>query len=157
MRFSYKRALETLTEYAYSQGYEKVVLNHKGVSFMNWRPRTLNEPISIYIEGKYTLEEKTYIFLHELGHHSLRKDWEEFEKRLPVIAYAEHVHLVYNDKRYKRRDSYIVSSLEEEFMAWDEGLKLAAELGIKIKMQNWIDLKSKCLKSYINYYATLKK
>jgi uncharacterized radical SAM superfamily Fe-S cluster-containing enzyme len=35
MRYSYKRALDELINYAYAEGYEKVVLNHKGISFMN--------------------------------------------------------------------------------------------------------------------------
>ena len=47
-----------------------------------------------------------------------------------------------------------MASLEEEFLAWDAGLKLAQKFGIRINMERWIDLKSKCLKSYINYYAT---
>ena len=155
MRYSYKRALEQLTEYAYDEGYKKVILNHKGVSYMDWKPRTLNEPTSIYIEGAQTLENKTYIFLHELGHHELRKDWGKFKKKLPVTAYAEQRKVNKGDIKYIRRNSYKVASLEEEFLAWEEGLKLGYKLGIKINMDRFIDLKSKCLKSYINYYATL--
>jgi hypothetical protein len=67
------------------------------------------------------------------------------------------MHLETKNKKYKRRDSYIVASLEEEFLAWDEGLKLGKRLEIKINMEKWIDFKSKCLKGYIKYYANLKK
>jgi hypothetical protein len=65
--------------------------------------------------------------------------------------------LTENEKKYIRRDSYVVASLEEEFAAWDEGLKLGKRLSIKINMEEWIDFKSKCLKSYIIYFANLKK
>lgn len=155
MRYSYKRALEQLTDYAYGEGYKNVVLNHKGVSYMDWKPRTLNEPTSIYIEGSQTLENKTYLFLHELGHHELRKDWRKFKKKLPVTAYAEQRKVDNGDLKYTRRNSYKVASLEEEFLAWEEGLKLGHKLGIRINMDRFIELKSKCLISYVNYYATV--
>jgi hypothetical protein len=156
-RYSYKNALEQLNNYAVNEGYANINLNHKGISQISWVRSTLNEPKSIYIEGKYGLEIKTYLMLHELGHHEIRKDWDKFKEKLPAAAYAEQVHLKTRDKRYKRRDTYIVASLEEEFMAWDEGFKLGEELGIRINMDKWIDFKSKCLKGYINYYANLKK
>jgi hypothetical protein len=156
-RYSYKKAIGQLIEYAVSEGYAKISLNHKGVSMIKWNTQTLNEPKSIYIEGKYGIEIKTYLMLHELGHHELRKDWNKFTKRFPASAYAEEVHLATRDKKYKRRDSYVVASLEEEFAAWDEGLRLANRLGIKINMDKWIDFKSKCLKCYIIYFANLKK
>lgn len=156
-RYSYKRALGQLNDYAVSEGYAHINLNHKGISQISWNTRTLNEPKSIYIEGKYGLEIKTYLMLHELGHHEIRKDWKKFKQKFPAAAHAEQVHLEMNDKKYKRRDTYIVASLEEEFMAWDEGFKLGEKLGIKINMDKWVDFKAKCLKRYINYYANLKK
>ena len=156
-RYSYKKAIGQLTEYAVNEGYAKIFLNHKGISMIKWKLRTLNEPKSIYIEGKHGLEIKTYLMLHELGHHELRKDWKTFTKRFPATAYAEEVHLITRDKKYKRRDTYVVASLEEEFAAWDEGLKLGKKLGIKINEDKWVEFKSKCLKSYIVYFANLKK
>ena len=156
-RYSYKKALAQLNEYAISEGYASVTLNHMGVSKITWNRSTLNEPKSIYIEGRYGVEIKTYLLLHELGHHELRKNWDVFTKRFPAAAYAEEVHLEMNDKRYKRRDTYVVASLEEEFSAWEEGLRLSERLGIRVNMLNWIEFKSKCLKSYINYYANFKK
>ncbi len=155
MRYSYKKALDQLSEYAYGEGYEKVVLNHNDVSFMNKKEGSLNTPYSIYIEKSLPLELKTYIFLHELGHHELRKDWSKFKKKLPVTAFAEQRSFKSGDRKLLRRNSYKVASLEEEFLAWEEGLKLAGKLGIKINSQRWIAIKSKCLKSYINYYGTL--
>ena len=157
MRYSYKRAIDQLKEYAIGEGYAHVTFNYKGVSKITWNRNTLNEPKSIYIEGSHGVEIQTYLMLHELGHHELRKNWKKFTNRFPAAAYAEEVHLETNDKRYKRRDAYVVASMEEEFSAWDEGLKLGKKLGININMDKWIDFKSKCLKSYIVYFANLKK
>lgn len=152
-RYNYKKALERLNDYAVREGYANINLNHKGISQISWVNSTLNEPKSIYIEGKYSLEIKTYLMLHELGHHEIRKDWKKFKKKFPVMAHAEQVYLEMNDKKYKRRDTYIVASLEEEFMAWDEALKLGVRLGISIRMDKWLKFKSRCLKSYILYYG----
>jgi hypothetical protein len=156
-RYSYKKALDRLKEYAYGEGYMLVTYTHEGISKITWSRRTLNEPNSIYIEGRHDLEIKTYLMLHELGHHEIRKDWEKFKQRFPVSAKAERVHLRTRDRKYMRRDSYVVASLEEEFMAWEEGLKLGKHLGIRVDMDKFINFKSRCLKGYINYFANLKK
>ena len=162
MRYSYKKAIQQLTEYAIREGYNDIELDYNDVSMIKWDKKSLSgiiiyEPKSIYIQGKYTLELKTYLMLHELGHHELRKDWDKFKKKFPAMAHAEHIHLKTKATKYKRRDTYVVSSLEEEFKAWDEGKKLGDKFGIKINMQKWIAFKSKCLKNYINYFANLKK
>lgn len=156
MRYSYKGALQKLTEYATKEGYTKINLEYNDTSYIKAKTRTLNEPNIICIEKGFTYEIKVYIMLHELGHHELRKDWGKFEKRLPVVAHAE-VKSLKKDYKYGRRKSFHVSSLEEEFLAWDEGFKLGMKLGIKVNMEKWIRLKSKFLKSYIIYYATLNK
>lgn len=156
-RYSYKRALNQLKEYAVGEGYMLVTYNYTGISKITWNRSTLNEPNSIYIEGRHGLEIKTYLMLHELGHHEIRKNWKKFMRRFPASAKAEQVHLETRDTKYKRRDSYVVASLEEEFMAWEEGLRLGNKLGIRVNMDKFIDFKSKCLKSYINYFANLKK
>jgi hypothetical protein len=150
-------ALVRLKEYAVGEGYMLVTYNHRGISKITWNRSTLNEPNSIYIEGRHGLEIKTYLMLHELGHHEIRKDWKKFKRRFPTSAKAEQMHLKTSNNKYKRRDSYLVSSLEEEFMAWEEGLRLGQRLGIRVNMDKFIDFKSKCLKGYINYYANLKK
>ena len=61
-----------------------------------------------------------------------------------------------NVGKYKRRVTYSVSCMEEEFKAWDEGLKLAEKLDIKINIKKWNEFKSKCLIGYIRYYGTKK-
>ena len=155
MRYSYRKALVCLKDYAENGGLE-VIFAYSGTSHINWTPATLNDLKKVYIE-KHTPESQTYLFLHELGHYELRKNWKKFKKRLPVIAYAEEMNVTQKVTKFMRRKDYIVSSLEEEFMAWEEGLKLAGKLGIIVNPKRWISIKSDCLKGYISYYATLKK
>jgi len=154
-RYNYTKALEKLTQWGKSEGY-KISFNHNDISYIKWKKRSLNEPTEIRIEGKYSNELKTYLLLHELGHHQLRKDWGLFEKELPVTAKAEYIHLFENISKYKRRKDYYVSSMEEEFKAWEEGKKLAEELGIRINEVKWNDFKTECLMSYMRYYSKKK-
>ena len=155
MRYSYTKALGTLTEWGIKQGYD-ISFDHYESSEIDWKGYTLNEPNSIRIESRYPVELKVYLLLHELGHHQLRKNWDKFKKTLPVLAHAEHIHFVRNVGKYKRRVTYTVSCMEEEFKAWDEGYKLAEKLEIKINLKKWNEFKAKCLISYMRYYGTKK-
>lgn len=158
MRFSYKKGLEVLTKYALKEGFKGVEIDYHS-TYITWKDKTLNDPKKVYIQSGMTLEEKVYCFLHELGHHELRKDWGKYEKALPVLAHASEILITRKNKgkKYSRRNSFHVCSLEEEFLAWNEGLKLAKKLGIKVNMEKWLNLKVKSLKTYINYYSTLNK
>lgn len=155
MRFSYKQGLETLKNYALKQGFE-VILEYSG-GFMEWEDKNLYEPLKLYVPSGITYELRVYTTLHELGHHELRKNWVKFEQRLPAVAKAEKavVKKYKNGKKYKRRDTFHVSSLEEEFLAWEEGLKLGLKLGIKISIEKWLKYKASSLKTYIKYYGNL--
>lgn len=155
-RYSYKKALDSLSSYAESEGFGKISFDGE-ISFISWKPKTLYSPDKLNIEANETWENKVYFMLHELGHHELRKNWNRFTLRFPVVAYAEKVNIDMKERKYMRRDSYIVSSLQEEFTAWDEGHKLGLKLGIKIQEPKWVALKSKCLKGYITYFANLNK
>jgi len=153
MRYSYKNALQLITEWAKKEGYSEVNLNYNDVSYINWDLNvSLNKPKIIEIEGKYPTEIQVYLLLHELGHHQLRKDWSKYEKTLPIVAKAEHEKYYNNELKYKRRIGYSVESLEEEFKAWDEGYKLANKLGIKINLKKWNLIKVKCMLLYIRYH-----
>ena len=156
-RYSYTKALSTITEWAIKEGYSDITFDHNDTSLIDWEKGTLNVPKKIRIQGKYPIEIKVYVLLHELGHHQLRKDWGRFTKTLPILAHAEQIHFTSKEGKYKRRVTYTVSCMEEEFKAWEEGLKLGVKLGIKIHPQTWNDFKSKCLISYMRYYGSLKK
>lgn len=153
MRYSYKQALSVLKEYALGEGYSEVRVDHSDTSVLYWSFDRVNVPVGIYIQSGYTWELKTYLLLHELGHHELRKNWSVFEERFPLIAKAEMVYFNEGHRRHMYGDRYNVSCLEEEYAAWDEGLRLAGRFGIPIRFENWVKLKTKCLKSYIDYYS----
>lgn len=138
------------------EGYDDITFDHHDISYIDWEKDTLNSPKKIRIQGKFPIEIKVYVLLHELGHHQLRKNWDKFEKTLPVTAHAEHIHFVSNEGKYKRRVTYTVSCMEEEFKAWEEGFKLGEKLGIKINMNKWNTFKSRCLISYMRYYSAKK-
>lgn len=145
MSCDYEKSIKVLIQYAEQQGF-KVDLNHDDISEIKWFE--LNKPKVIKIQSK-NIEYQVYEFLHELGHHELRKNWSEYKKVLPTVAYAESV----KPSKYKRRIGYYVSSLEEEYKAWDKGLELANQLDIKVKKIKWNTLKTKCLMSYIRYFG----
>ena len=155
-RYSYKNALDILWDWSLGEGFTDVDLSYSGTSQIDWVKSTLNTPKDIKIQ-KSTYEEQTYIFLHELGHHQLRKNWTKFQRELPTMAFAEeHLHYT-SDRKLVRRQDYMVSHLEEEYKAWEEGFLLGEKLGIRINMTKWSALKSKCLMTYIRYFAGLKK
>lgn len=148
MKHSYKSSLKILTDFATAEGYS-VSLDFKGISDISWNSRTVNTPKNIRIEGRYTLELKTYLMLHELGHHMLRRDWNKFGKTIPIVQQAESK--AYDKDR--RTLAYKVGCLEEEFKAWEAGLKLGIQLGIPIDLIVWNRFKTKCLMLYIKYFA----
>jgi hypothetical protein len=57
---------------------------------------------------------------------------------------------------YSRTQSYCIDVIEEEFKAWEYGLKLAKKLDIKINMTRWVKFKGECLMSYIKHYGKPK-
>jgi hypothetical protein len=147
MAYNRKKELQKLIEYAENQGF-KINLDFEGISFVTWDG--LNTPKSISLDRKQSVENRIYIFLHELGHHELRKEWDDFKKKFPLIAEAEETRK-YN--KLKRRIGYYVSSLKEEYLSWDYGYALGKSLGIKINENKWLALKNKCLMGYIRFFG----
>lgn len=147
---TYASALRHLTEYAESEGF-MVDLTATKTSSIYWHK--VNVPRRILIEWSYTEEYKVYLFLHELGHHELRKDWNLFEQRFPIIAIAENFLSDEYHPKYKRRKAYKVECLREEYEAWVEGLSLAKEFNIQIDQINFDALRYQCLGNYLGYYA----
>lgn len=154
--YNYNEALSILTDWCISEGFKDIDLKYSGTSQVDWVINTINEPNSIKIYIKYNDEIKTYVLLHELGHHQLRKNWNNFNRVLPVSANAELNYYKNNKNKYLRRLNYTVSCMEEEFKAWDEGFKLGKKLLIKIDLDNWIKIKTTCLISYMRFYTAKK-
>lgn len=152
-RYSYKGGLECLVEYAKGEGFKTVKLDHDKTSYVNWKRESLNDPSVIRIEGKYSAEVKVYLFLHELGHHELRKDWDSFRVEFPVLSKADEMLLFKRERKLRSGLVYDISCMEEEFRAWEEGYKLGKLLGIKINEKKWFELRSRCLLSYMKFYS----
>lgn len=157
MRYSYKKALDILTQYAFDEGFAEVDLSYSGIStVINNHLQPYWTPTRIKIQGCYNYEHQVYLFLHELGHHELRKDPELFKERFPIIYKAEdHTSRTYT-RNFRRRKSYFVESFKEEYTAWDEGLILAEYFEIPINHERWSKLKTECLLSYMRHYSHLK-
>jgi len=145
MSCKFQKSIKVLIQYAEEQGF-KVIMNYDNTSQVDWIE--LNKPNTIKIEDK-AFDFQVYEFLRELGHHELRKDWSEYKKVLPTVAYAESV----KPNKYRRRIGYYVSSIEEEYKAWERGLELAKLLGIKINKKRWNVLKNRCLMTYIRHFG----
>ncbi len=154
MRYSYVKYLDILTDWATKQGFKSISFDHTDISYVDWTRDSLNEPKVIKIQGKYNNEEKTYLMLHECGHHILRKDWEKFHKMFPTAAHAEEKQQIKKQYKFKRRTTYIVATIEEECLAWSRGYELATKLGIHINIEKWSKFKTKMLMSYIRFYGS---
>ena len=146
-RYSYTKAMAKLVKWAERLGY---TINFDKGNSQIWVDERYRE---IWIEGNYPIEIRFYTLLHELGHHQIRKDWKKFKKAMPILAHAEYLHFYKNTNKYKRRLTYSVFCLEEEFKEWEEGKKLADKLGLRVNQSNWDKLKSECLMTYIRKYG----
>jgi hypothetical protein len=157
MRYSYKKAREILAEYAYSEGFLEVTFDHNDVSTLaTSHLDPIYAPRRIKIEGGYSYEFQTYLMLHELGHHELRKDWDMFKEDFPIIARAEAFRSKGYSRNFRRRKEYFVACFEEEYKAWEMGMVLAAQHGIPINFHRWNELKTQCLFAYMQYYSHLR-
>jgi hypothetical protein len=157
MRYPYKQAREILAQYAYDEGFESVVFDHNDISVLaNSHLDPIYIPRKIKIEGKYNYELQTYLMLHELGHHELRKDWEVFGERFSITVKAEQHNKRGYSRNFRRRKEYFVEAFEEEYTAWNEGLVLAEVHGIPINFERWNKLRTECLFAYMKYYSTLR-
>jgi hypothetical protein len=118
-----------------------------------WKDTSLNVPNKILVERKTNIETSIYLFLHELGHHELRKKWSIFKNNFPIISLEEELRLGKNKKRNTRCTQYYIECFHEEYRAWEEALILAQKLSIPVNINKFNKLKSKCLISYMKYYA----
>lgn len=92
----------------------------------------------ITITNNQSLTSKFYTLLHEAGHFLLKNRDDRF---------------VQPDRRNMTRLSQArrVKILHEEFLAWDEGLKLAKELNLYIDQKQWERVSYKHLYDYVKW------
>ena len=89
----------------------------------------------IIISTKQNREMRLYSLLHEVGHVASRPEGVVMQEA--------------NKKRFTWEEK--VNILKEEYRAWEEGEKLAAEMCFGIDTIKYKKLATKCLKDYIKW------
>ena len=96
----------------------------------------------ITINSKQTSKKKFFCLIHEIGHYTLRKK-REFNMRFPKDYVKE-------DKQ-KKTKQFVVDTLREEVLAWEEGLNYAEGLGIDVDMESYNRQRTAALYKYIEW------
>lgn len=87
-----------------------------------------------------------YTMLHECGH-VRNGDSETFKKEFKSLSIAD------NDSRHIRSNIYRYKKLKEEMDAWEEGKKIAKELGIRINKEKYDKYAAKWFMGYVKWYS----
>ena len=127
-----------VVNYAYNKGF-KVIEEQNGTNSV-----CLNAYF-ITINASQGPENRLFSLLHECGHILLCADETRYKEAFPGVWNGVQ------DKRSSRSRFFRVSLVEEEMAAWNEGLKLAKRLGIKINRKNWDKHKTDCLYTYLRW------
>lgn len=143
---------ETISYYGIKLGFEIVTHSGSDSSEVDWYRKPLNKPLRISIQER-EWEKMCYDLLHELGHHNLRANWKNYMKRYPASTFAEMKQLVEGITKYSRRTSTMLDELREEFDAWDEALKIAAELKVPVVQETYNKVRTRALTGYVRYYG----
>lgn len=95
----------------------------------------------ITISNKQSYKSKLYTLLHEAGHYLLRTKDDRFDSNM-----------LSGRKTKKQR----MNILHEEFLAWDEGLRLSEELNLVIDQAHWDSFAKKQLFDYVQWTSDPK-
>jgi hypothetical protein len=96
----------------------------------------------ITINSRQTKQNQLLTLLHEAGHSVLYDDG-DYGTTFSGIIYQPF------KRRFSRANA--VSVLRNEVMAWEEGYRLAAMLGIEVDLMRWSKLRDKCLYNYMKW------
>ena len=124
--------------WAYNRGF-KVVEEQNGTNSVY-----INSFL-ITINASQGLENRLFSLLHECGHILLCQNEKRYKEAFPGVWNG------IQDKRKSRSRFFRVSVVEEEMMAWNEGLKLAKDLNIDINEDKWNKHKTDCLYTYLRW------
>lgn len=148
---SQKSPESKLRKYAKKLGF-KVVLGRE--SMVDWKPGyPANKPAKIVIQEGLSDLHRLYDFLHELGHHELRKDWDKYEREFPATVKAEFEWIHNDTNKYRRRVAYIAERVREECDAWNLGVKIARRNGVELNEVHYRLYSSKWLAQYTRLYG----
>ena len=147
------KKIDKAITYAKSLGF--AVIPDRDESQVVWRvgyPH--NKPHFIGLAKRKDSTKQLYDLLHELGHHEIRKDWRAYKASYPMTAEMERqVYTKGKSYPHTRRISYRLEEVREEFQAWDMGLKIARELGIRVDISRYRDYAAKNLMTYVRYHG----
>lgn len=128
----WKKQICKLIDFSHKKGFDVEFISSNESSHVCFRTNT------IYLNKKSSLELICYTFLHEIGH---------------VLAmsrkktYAERFGLVFVGFGASTLTSRVVQ-IEEEYDAWEKGLKLAKKLGLKLNRRKFETHKARCILTY---------
>ena len=133
-----KEFYKIVENWAYNKGF-KVEMKQNGHNTICF------EAFYITINASQGAENRLFSLLHECGHILLCQDEKRYKEAFPGVWNG------IQDKRRSRGRFFRVSLVEEEMMAWNEGLKLAKRLGVNINEDKWNKHKTDCLYTYLRW------
>lgn len=98
-----------------------------------------NGTVGISVNTSQSKRLQLYSLLHEAGHAIIREE-PDYDSRFP-----------YGNKFKNKSLARRVDVMREEVMAWEEGLKLAHNLGIEIDLKLWHNFVKKNLFDYVKW------
>ena len=100
----------------------------------------------ITVNTRQGKEKQLYALLHECGHLILGNNEKLYAKKYPSSAKMAYFN---SNRKLENSHKYKVDVLAEEIDAWRKGKDLANRLGIYIEEENYYNIMSKCVYSYI--------
>ncbi len=107
-------------------------------------------PDELFVERKVIMlntrssdRNQLFSLLHECGHFLSRRNKKKFSKKFKLLTELE------NSSRNKKPLRYYTQEIEDEICAWNDGLKLAKRLSIKIDDELYFKYASRFLMGYM--------
>lgn len=132
---SWDKQIEKIIKYSNDQGYKVIIKNiQDGISYISFDIK------EIVVHSKLNKERQLYTILHELGHHTINKEYKKEYKK----------YIDYSYKKFSNKSMvFKIAVIDEEIEAWRLGYKLSKKLKIKINRDNFEVYKSSLIKTYI--------
>jgi hypothetical protein len=96
----------------------------------------------ITINSSLRCEKRLFIMLHEAGHMLLAED-DGYDQRFPALIEQPYGN--------KFTQANAVDVVRNEVLAWEKGLELANNLGIKINLDKWNKFRKTNLHDYLKW------
>lgn len=124
----YQIYFDLLVSYVKKMGYQIVETNCD-----SWDINTM----TICNNKRRTIENRVIFLCHEIGH-AVRYD------KIKDNYFQIHPGFVSSSEKTQK-----VSEIEQEVLAWDEGLAIAKRLKIPVNQKKFAQIKTRCIQSYL--------